>query len=414
MNCDIITIGDELLIGQVIDSNSAWMAGELNPMGISVRQITSVSDKATHIKEALQLAAAQSKVIIMTGGLGPTKDDLTKMTLCEYFACGLRFDEDVYSDVKKLFAERGFEVTETNRQQAMVPAKCTPLRNARGTAPGLWFEKDGVIYVSLPGVPFEMKYLMEQEVIPRLREHFSLPPVVHKTLLTQGIGESNLSDKIADWELALPKEIKLAYLPSPGMVRLRLSASGADVSLIKKLQEESDKLKGLIASNYFGEDKDTLEEVVGKILRNRGETMGTAESCTGGHLAAKITKIAGSSDYFKGSIVAYSNEIKSKLLGVSSGTLEKHGAVSEETVTEMVKGLVKVMGVEAGIATSGIAGPGGGSEEKPVGLVWVAVAYREKVMCKKFLLGSNRGRTIEVASLHGLFMLRKLMLATHE
>lgn len=414
MNCEIITIGDELLIGQVIDTNSAWMAKELNRLGISVRQITSVSDKAEHIKSALDLAAVESRVIIMTGGLGPTKDDLTKNTLCDYFETSLRFDEMVYADVKKLFEERGFEVTETNRLQAMVPLNCIVLRNARGTAPGMWFEKSGNIFVSLPGVPYEMKYLMENEVIPRLQQHFALPPVMHKTILTQGIGESNLSDRISDWENALPKNIKLAYLPSPGLVRLRLSMVGGDESMVKSMEEESEKLKQLVASYYYGEDDETLEQVVGRLLRERGEMMATAESCTGGHLAAKITKIAGSSDYYQGSVIAYSNDVKIKMLGVKESTLQIHGAVSEETVQEMAGGLQQIMGVKAGIATSGIAGPGGGTEAKPVGLVWIAVAYGDRIMSKKFLLGSNRERTIEVASLHGLFMLRKLMLAGNE
>jgi nicotinamide-nucleotide amidase len=413
MNCEIITIGDELLIGQVIDTNSAWMARELNPMGIAVRQITSVSDKEEHIVSALELASKTASVIIMTGGLGPTKDDLTKNTLCRYFNSELRFDEDVYGDVKKLFAERGFEVTETNRQQAMVPVAAQVLRNQRGTAPGMWFEKNGVIYVSLPGVPYEMKHLMENEVLPRLRKSFDLPPVMHKTLLTQGIGESTLSDKISSWESALPKDLKLAYLPSPGMVRLRLSLVGANAVTRKMLEQETEKLRALIATNYFGEDEDTLEKVVGNILKERNETMATAESCTGGHLAAKITKMPGASQFYKGSIIAYANEIKKQLLNVSADTLEKHGAVSEETVVAMVESLLRVMQVEGGIATSGIAGPDGGSEEKPVGLVWIAAAYKEKTLTKKFLLGSNRERTIEVASQHGLFMLRKLMLESN-
>jgi nicotinamide-nucleotide amidase len=349
----------------------------------------------------------------MTGGLGPTKDDLTKNTLCRYFNSELRFDEDVYGDVKKLFAERGFEVTETNRQQAMVPVAAQVLRNQRGTAPGMWFEKNGVIYVSLPGVPYEMKHLMENEVLPRLRKSFDLPPVMHKTLLTQGIGESTLSDKISSWESALPKELKLAYLPSPGMVRLRLSLVGANEVTRKMLEKETEKLRALIATNYFGEDEDTLEKVVGNILKERNETMATAESCTGGHLAAKITKMPGASQFYKGSIIAYANETKKQLLNVSADTLEKHGAVSEETVVAMVENLLRVMQVEGGIATSGIAGPDGGSEEKPVGLVWIAAAYKEKTLTKKFLLGSNRERTIEVASQHGLFMLRKLMLESN-
>jgi nicotinamide-nucleotide amidase len=413
MNCEIITIGDELLIGQVIDTNSAWMAKELNPMGISVRQITSVSDKPEHIISALELAAKSSSVVIMTGGLGPTKDDLTKNTLSKYFESELKFDEGVYEDVKTLFAERGFEVTETNRLQAMVPEQCIVLRNKRGTAPGMWFKKNNVIFISLPGVPYEMKYLMEHEVMPRLQEQFKLPPVTHKTLLTQGIGESTLSDKIALWENALPEEIKLAYLPSPGMVRLRLSLKGGNDNSLLLLQQESDKLKALIASNYFGEDEDTLEGVVGKLLLERKEMMATAESCTGGHLAAKITKTPGASSYFKGSVIAYSNQVKKGLLNVAENTINTFGAVSEQTVTEMAENLLQLMEVDASIATSGIAGPDGGSAEKPVGLVWIAAAYKDKIITKKFLLGSNRARTIEVSAQHGLFMLRKLMLENH-
>jgi|SRR6185312_3350728 len=412
MLAEIITIGDELLIGQVVDTNSAWMGSFLSNNGIKVHQITSVSDNREHIIEALQAAAKRADIILITGGLGPTKDDITKSTLCDYFKVGLRFDAEAFKDVEHIFKIRGREVTAINRKQAELPTNCIALRNKNGTAPGMWFEDKGKVYVSMPGVPYEMKALMADEVMPRLKKKFELPFILHRTVLTQGIGESMLAEKIEAWEDSLAKEnIKLAYLPSVASVRLRLTTSGKDEASIKeKIDRKVKELIPLAESYIYGYEDDTLEGIVGKLLLERKQTLSTAESCTGGYIAHLITSISGSSDYFKGSVVAYANEVKMKALGVKAETIEKHGAVSQQVVEEMAAGACKQLNTDYSIAVSGIAGPGGGTAEKPVGFVWIAIKTPKKVLSKSFQFGDNRERNIRTTAITALNWLRKEIL----
>lgn len=409
MLAEIITIGDELLIGQVVDTNSAWMAQKLNAAGIRVKQISSVSDDAGAILKALDEATGRAEIVLITGGLGPTKDDITKTTLCSYFKVSLRFDEGAYNNVLNVFKTRGVQVvSELNRKQAEVPGNCVVLPNPIGTAPGMWFDHMNKVYVSMPGVPYEMMAMIENEVIPRLKERFQLPAIVHKTMLTQGVGESVLSEMIATWEDRLPSHMKLAYLPSPGAVRLRLTALGLDR---KTLEEEVDHelalVIPLIQQYLYGFDNDTLESIAGKLLKEQGKTLATAESCTGGYIAHLLTSVAGSSAYFQGSLVTYSNASKEKLLGVSHQVLQEKGAVSEAVVREMAAGAKDRLQTDYVIACTGIAGPDGGSEDKPVGTVWIALATPEKVIAEKFLFGNNRERNIRRTALTALNMLIK-------
>lgn len=407
MNAEIITIGDELLIGQVVDTNSAWMAEQLNLIGIRVVQITSISDQRNHILTTLKEASSRADIILMSGGLGPTRDDITKATLCEYFSTKPVFNQEAYENIVRLFGSRGFVITPLNCAQAEVPESCTPLLNVNGTAPGMWFEKDGIIYVSMPGVPFEMKSLMSNHVLPRLSK-LSPKSIVHRTILTQGVGESFLAAKIEAWETALPDYIKLAYLPQPGIVRLRLTASGPDrTPLEKEINERVSELYSLIPEYIFGEGDETLELVVSKLLKAQGFNLATAESCTGGYIAHLITSIPGSSVFFKGSVVAYANEIKENLLGVSPGTLARYGAVSQETVFEMAAGIIRHFKVDCAIAVSGIAGPDGGTPDKQVGTTWISVLTPKGAETKMFTFGEHRGRNIRRAALAGLDMLRK-------
>ena len=409
MKAEIITIGDELLIGQVIDTNSAFIATKLNEAGIYVHQITSVSDNKEHIIEALTNAAQKADLIVITGGLGPTNDDITKLTLCEYFNVGLKFDAEAYKDVEYVFKIRGREVTEVNRRQADLPENCIALRNKNGTAPGMWFDVNGKIYVSMPGVPYEMKALMEDEVIPKLKAKFTLPVIVHRNVLTIGIGESMLAEKIADWENSLSQVgIKLAYLPSIGMVRLRLSTRGEDRAVLEKnVENKITELKNLVGEYIFGYENDTLEGIVGNLLKGNKQTVSLAESCTGGYISHLITAIAGSSDYYKGSVIAYSYEIKTLELGVSAEVLNKKGAVSQEVVEQMASAVRKKFNTDYSIAVSGIAGPGGGTPEKPVGMVWIAIATPEKVFSKKCQFANNRLRNIQMTANTALNLLRK-------
>jgi len=410
MKAEIVTIGDELLIGQVIDTNSAWMAEQLNLHGIRVSQITSISDNHEHILTTLKEAANRADIILITGGLGPTRDDITKNTLCEYFDTKLVFNQEAYENLERIFKNRGFKMTPLNRAQAEVPENCTPLLNVNGTAPGMWFEKDGKIYVSMPGVPFEMKAIMEDNVLPRLQAICHVT-IFHRTILTQGVGESFLAAKIEAWENDLPPLIKLAYLPQPGIVRLRLTASGPDrIQLETLVSEKTEELYKLIPEYIFGEGEETLESVTGYLLKKHEYSLGTAESCTGGYIAHLMTSIAGSSAYFKGSVVAYSNEIKEYALGVSPQTLSKYGAVSAETVFEMAAGLIRKYKVHCAIAVSGIAGPDGGTDEKPVGTTWICVLTPKGAETRKFTFGDHRGRNIRRASLAALDMLRKQLI----
>ncbi|MFA9391350.1 MAG: competence/damage-inducible protein A [Prolixibacteraceae bacterium] len=411
MKVEIITIGDEILIGQIIDTNSAWMAVELNQVGISVAQITSISDTREHLISALNEAKARAEVVLITGGLGPTKDDRTKKVLAEYFNSELVLHEPTLAHVSQFFIRRGLDVNQLNRDQALVPACCQVLNNPVGTAPGMWFEQDGTIYVSMPGVPFEMKQLMTEQVIPRLKSQNVESKIVHKTVLTIGIPESILAERVSHWEDALPDYIHLAYLPSPGQIRMRFSAFGNDeLKLKQKIELEIEKLRLLIPDAIFGYGEETLAGVVGELLKKKGETLVTAESCTGGFIAHSITSVPGSSSWFKGAVVAYSNEVKINLLQVNQQTIEEHGAVSQLVVEQMAIGALQLMNCDYAIATSGIAGPDGGSEEKPVGTVWIAVAGHNNSIVKRYNFANNRERNIIRSSQTALDLLRLMLL----
>ena len=408
MQVEIITIGDELLIGQVVDTNSAWMGEQLNLIGLRVVQITSISDQREHILKALEQAASRAEIILITGGLGPTSDDITKPTLAEYFDSPMVFHPEVLKEVERMFAARGLPVTEVNMKQAEVPACATVMPNHNGTAPGMWFEKDGSVYVSMPGVPYEMKGIMTDYILPRLTKLFVGQAIYHKTILTQGMGESMLAARIEDWEKALPKNIKLAYLPQPGMVRLRLTGVGMDPETVKgQVEKEVQKLNTLISELIFGYDKDNFEMIIGRLLKEQGATLSTAESCTGGYLAHLITSVPGSSEYYNGSIIAYQNSLKHALLGVPEAILKEHGAVSREVVIAMAEGARKKLGTDYALSTSGIAGPDGGTTEKPVGTCWIAIASPTGTETKLLHLGTDRKRFIHMASVNALNLLRK-------
>lgn len=410
-SASIITIGDELLIGQTIDTNSAWMAQELNKIGVWVKRRVAVGDVWEEIWKALDEESIHSEIILITGGLGPTADDITKPLLCKYFGGKMVVSEVALENVKQIFTKLNRPIIERNLKQAEVPDVCTVLNNNRGTAPGMWFNRDNKIYVSMPGVPHEMKGIMLDYVLPQLPALFHLPAVYHQTLLTAGVGESFLADMIKDFEEALPENIKLAYLPNYGMVRLRLTGRSNDKTAIKnEVDKQFEKLKVLVADYLVTDVDEPMEMAVGKLLRSRQKTMGTAESCTGGAIAGLITTIPGSSDYFKGSIVSYANEIKENILAVAPDTLATVGAVSEETVTQMVKGALEKLNVDFAIATSGILGPGGGTAEKPVGTVWIAVGNKDKVEAQKFQWRFDRARNTDLTVQNALNMLRKFIL----
>lgn len=412
MNAHIITIGDELLIGQVVDTNSAWIAQRLDGIGIKTLQITSVQDYAPQIQEALEAAVGNCNVVLITGGLGPTKDDITKPTLARFFNSDLVIHQPTLENISRLFKNRGLELTELNMKQAMVPQNCSVIINEVGTAPGMWFEKNGTIVVSMPGVPFEMKSMMENHILPQLSQMINGKVILHKTVLTHGIGESFLSDLISNWEDELPANIRLAYLPSPGMVRLRLTATGEyKASVQLAIETEIEKLSKLIPQYIWGFDDDTMEALVGRMLLEKNAWVATAESCTGGYVAHRLTSVPGSSAYFKGSVVAYSNEIKEKLLGVSPELLISMGAVSGQVVSLMAENCRHALNADYAIAVSGIAGPGGGTDEKPVGTVWVAVAGPHKTTQRLFLFGDNRERNIIRTGFSALNMLREMLLA---
>lgn len=413
MVAEIITIGDEILIGQVVDTNSAWMAEQLNLNGIRVNQIISINDTREHILSTLKAANRNADLVLITGGLGPTKDDITKKVLCEYFNTGLVFNEEAFKNVERLFRLRNIEITGVNRQQAMVPEGCRVLSNLYGTAPGLWLEKDSTVFVFMPGIPYEMQAMMEKQVIPMIKDLFNINTAIyHKTVLTQGTFEARLSAMLEDWEKeAEAKDIKLAYLPQPGIVRLRMSAYGKDLQKLKAdIDDMVKKLEARIPQYIYGYDKDTVEEVTGKVLGENNKTVATAESCTGGSIAQLITSVPGSSEYFTGSVIAYSNEIKENILKVKQNSLIKYGAVSSQVVEEMAEGVMRLYNTDYAVATSGIAGPAGGTEEKPVGTTWVAVCSAKKTVSEQFLFGEHRGRNIRKAALTGLNMLRKLVM----
>ncbi|MEO5594643.1 MAG: CinA family nicotinamide mononucleotide deamidase-related protein [Chitinophagaceae bacterium] len=410
----IITIGDELLIGQVIDTNSAWMAQELNKAGIWVKRRVAVGDSWNEIWQALDEESKHATIILITGGLGPTADDITKPLLCEYFGGKLIVDEKVLAHVKYLF-EKVFKRTapllDRNLKQAEVPDTCTVLHNARGTAPGMWFEKAGKVFVSMPGVPHEMQGLMTDLVLPRLQTHFKMSSIVSRTLLTFGIGESFLAERIKDFEEALPANIKLAYLPNYGMVRLRLTGMADDEAVITpQVQTQFDALVKLLPDVLVTDKDEPMEKVIGRLLLDKKKTMVTAESCTGGYIAHRITANAGSSEYFKGSIVSYANEVKETLLAVPHEYFTTVGAVSEEVVRDMVKGVLNEIKADYAIAVSGIMGPGGATAEKPVGMVWVAVGNKEKIATQLFNFRFDRTRNIEITAMNALNLLRKFII----
>ena len=400
MKTTIVNIGDELLIGQVVNTNASTMARMLTGAGMAVARTVVVGDDRDAIWNAVDEGMKSSDIVLVTGGLGPTKDDITKKLLCEYFGSELVESEVALENVKRIFAARGYELTPVNRAQALVPKCCEVLNNDLGTAPCMWFRRTaggtlferGQVLVSLPGVPFEMEWLMRNRVIPKLQEHFRTGSIITKNILVQGIGESFLSDLIEPWELALPENVKLAYLPVAGMVKLRLTATGLEGHALQGL------LPGLyaLAGKYIvGEDCETLAELVHQKLTAAGKTLATAESCTGGTIASRLTALAGASVYFRGGVVAYSNEVKECALGVKHETLAAHGAVSEETVREMVEGVRERLGADYAIATTGIAGPGGGTPDKPVGTVWIAVASKEKTVTQLMHYGDRRQQTID-------------------
>ncbi|GAB3535446.1 competence/damage-inducible protein A [Pontibacter brevis] len=392
---EIITIGDEILYGQIVDTNSAWLGTELTKIGVRVKQITSISDSADHIVQSLNDARTRADIILITGGLGPTKDDLTKHVLADYFNSTLKLHEPSLEDITAIFRKRGIAVTELNRQQALLPEVCTPVRNVLGTAPGMWFEQEGKVFVSMPGVPFEMKRMMTDIVLPQIKAYFKTPEIIHKVVQTVGIPESILAERLEEWETNLPVHLKLAYLPNLGGVRLRLTGTGTDAAkLEQELQEEVEKLPSIIPNNIFAFGEVKLEEAIGQLLKERGLTIATAESCTGGYLAHKITSISGSSAYYQGSIIAYHNEVKTRELNVKPETLQQHGAVSEATVREMAENVRQKFGTDIGVATSGIAGPDGGTAEKPVGTIWIAYADKDKTETR--LLNYNKDRLLNI------------------
>lgn len=412
INASIITIGDELLIGQVIDTNSAWLAQELNKIGIWVKRRVAVGDVWDEIWTALDEESKHSKIILITGGLGPTADDITKPLLCKYFGGHLIENAEALDNVKTIFSKYlNRPLLESNIKQALVPDVCTVLQNKRGTAPGMWFEKEGNVFVSLPGVPLEMKGIMVDHVLPKLPLLFKLPFVFHRTLLTAGIGESFLSERIKDFEASLPSYIKLAYLPNFGLVKLRLTGTGSNEILLKnELDSLFKQLCDLVDDvMVIAEDK-KLEEAVGILLQKNKWTMTTAESCTGGYVAHLITSIPGSSSYFLGGVISYDNTIKQEVLGVSAETLNTVGAVSEETVIQMALGVKHLMKTDYSVAISGIMGPGGGSEEKPVGTVWIAIAGKSGTIAKKYNVRFDRQKNIEVTGINALTLLRQIIL----
>jgi nicotinamide-nucleotide amidase len=412
-NISIITIGDELLIGQVIDTNSAWMAQELNKTGLWVNRRLAIGDDRMDILKALEEESANSDIILLTGGLGPTADDITKPVLCEYFNTTLVINEPALENVKNIFLKiLNRPLIQRNLQQAEVPASCMVIQNKRGTAPGMLFEHQGKIFVSMPGVPHEMKGMMTDDVIPLLRNRFATNYISHRTLLTAGIGESSLADHIHSFEEALPREIKLAYLPNYGMVRLRLTANAPVAgNLESRLDFLFSDLKSRVSEWMVTDEDVTIQAVIGKLLGPRKQTLSTAESCTGGYVAQLITSIPGSSLYFKGSVIAYDNAVKKKILGVDPGILTTHGAVSEETVKAMVTGAIHALETDFAIATTGIMGPGGGTEEKPVGTIWIAAGNAREIMTQKFWFRFDRQRNTELAAVNVLNLLRRFILS---
>lgn len=404
---ELLTIGDEILYGQIIDTNSQWMGVELSNAGIKVIRKTSVGDQEDEILNAFAEAEKRADIVLITGGLGPTNDDLTKPLLAKYFNCELKIHEEALAEVTEFFKSRGRELTEINRQQAALPVCCEKITNAIGTAPGMWLERNGKVFMSMPGVPHEMKRMMTEQVIPKLLKTFRVPVIYHKVIQTIGQGESFLAEKIAGWEASLPTHIKLAYLPSLGGVKLRLTCFGENLPALEKETDVLiEKLKEHIGQFIFGYGSDPIEVVLGNTLRQKKLTLAVAESCTGGYLSHLITSVPGSSDYFLGSMIPYAYEIKMRQLGVKPETLEQYGAVSEPTIIEMANLVRAKFNTDIGVATSGIAGPGGATDDKPVGTVWIAYSDKHHTVTRKLQLSKDRMINIKLASTSVMNLIR--------
>jgi nicotinamide-nucleotide amidase len=415
LKAEIITIGDEILIGQIVDTNSQWMAVELNKIGVSVSQITSVQDQRQPILEALKLAEQNADIVLLTGGLGPTKDDITKHTLAHYFQDTLVLNASIVSHIQKMFSKRGIPFSELNRQQGLVPSKCIPLHNALGTASGMWFCENETIFVSLPGVPYEMKGLMVDHVLPKIQNTFTLPHILHKTLITYGMGESAVALRIEAWENQLPEEVRLAYLPSAGKLRLRLSGKGFSKELLtSQIEKEVKCLVPLIADILVGqEDTQNIEVVVGQLLREKAMTLAVAESCTGGNISSLLTSNPGASDFFVGGLVAYTAALKTKELNVSEKLIAMHSVVSSHVAEAMALGVRKKMNSDFAVATTGNAGPSADQTDKEVGSVCIAIATPKGVFSEEFNFGSPREKVIQRSSFKALEMLRKEILKNY-
>ena len=407
---EIITIGDEILIGQIVDTNSAWMGAELSKAGFDVVQITSVHDASEQITQALKLALERADAVLITGGIGPTKDDVTKNTLCTFFNTRLVFDESVFAHIEELLKNRSRAMNELTKSQAMVPESCTVIPNLMGTAPITWFDEEQKVVVSMPGVPYEMKNVMTLEILPRLKQRFHLPTIIHQTVLVAGYPESALALKIQEWEDALPEDIRLAYLPNYGIVKLRLTGNSYDaVQLDAEMKQCMAALCEILGDAIIAYQDLPLEQLIGVLLSHENKTLATAESCTGGQIAQRITSVPGSSAYFKGSVVAYSNEIKTGLLNVDADDLQNYGAVSRQVVEQMAVNVREMFGVDFSVATSGIAGPGGGTPDKPVGMVWIAVSSAEKLVSREFQFNLSREQNIERSTQSALLMLKEII-----
>ena len=403
----LISIGDELLIGQVVNTNAAWLGNILTNNGIEVISTLTIGDGEKDILEALD-ACSDVDIIVMTGGLGPTADDITKPTLCKYFGTDLEFCQDAYDNVMSIFKLRGYQMTERNRGQAYIPKSCKYIPNRYGTAPCMWFEKGKSVYISMPGVPFEMKNVFEQEILPKLLKHFKVTPYISKVVMTTGVGESFLADAIKDWEDALPGFLSLAYLPQYGMVRLRLDGRHPDRDFLQKtIDNDIDKLSKIIGDYIFGYDEKPIAEAVLDKLKAAGKTLASAESCTGGTIAKMITAIPGSSEVFKGTVVSYATSVKEEVLGVNHEDVEKYTVVSQQVAEQMATGVRTLLKTDYAVATTGVAGPGGATDDNPVGTVWIAVAGPQGVVSKRYNFGKDRGNNIERAAITALEMVRK-------
>lgn len=406
MKACIISIGEELLIGQTINTNAAWIAAKLNELGIETHEIVVITDSHEEILRSLVVCSIRADLVLITGGLGPTRDDVTKHALCTFFNTYLVINEEVLADVEGYFARLGRTVTDLNREQALVPANAEALRNEFGTAPGIWFRQNGKIYIAMPGVPHEMRAMTEKHVLPALAAMPREQYIIHKSILTQGIGESALAQKISKWEDALPKHIQLAYLPSMGIVKLRLTAKGSNEAFLRKaIDQKTKSLQKIIAEYIWGYDNDTMEKVVYDLMTRQRLTLATAESCTGGYMAHRITSVPGSSNYYKGSIIAYSNTVKMHMLGVKNDDLEEHGAVSRQVAEQMASNLRTIYEVDYAVGITGIAGPGGGSTDKPVGTTWIAISGQNGTVSQKLSLADNRERNIIRATRAAFMML---------